>query len=181
MEYPRPLVSRSTSAHLVLARFGVAVAVALAAACSFGTAESSAAPNTCTITGISHAVASKIFGAGTVVRYMDFGNGATPCEVTPLHDPGTGGTYVDLFPKDQFKNQVTAAEGQGIAVSKLKGLGAGAVLIKGKDYTPYHLFFVAGAYTVELDSVTEGGGAASIYPTAEQWETLAHAIHTRIH
>jgi hypothetical protein len=161
---------------------GSAVLVALFLAIS-SQAVAAATPNVCHITGVTHAVAKKIFPKLAGVSASQTEAATNPpnfgvCDVSPGL-PGVAGLEVELWSASAFQQQTVAFTNTG-KTQHLHGLGHGAFYspVKG-DKNEGNVLFKRGAYTVLIDPTAIGGTSAN-YPTEKQYLQLARAIHKHL-
>ncbi len=157
-------------------RGALAAFIAIIAAFVFAVSSAeAAATNSCTTTGVTTAVAVKIFGAGTKCGPIKRSKGE-------ISAGGVANDYVGLdisvWPKSYL---ATWLKGITIAPVKLSGLGASAGLFNSPAYNYCTLYFAAGPYTVLLGT-TDGGLKTSPKDgvTKKEIEALAHAIYKHL-
>jgi hypothetical protein len=109
---------------------GLIVAVALGMGCWAGPSAAAPVANVCGKTGITKAVATKIFGASAVVSEPDSTTGECQIEPTTANDAA----IVILAPKSRFTSDVAYYEvapgGAHLRAAPVSGLGSGAVFIQ---------------------------------------------------
>jgi hypothetical protein len=144
---------------------------------------SAGTPNVCHITGVTRAVAKKVFPKLSGVSASQTEAATTPpnfgvCDVTP-DIAGAASLEVELWSASGFAEQTTTFTNDG-KTEPLQGLGKGAFYsaVAG-DKNDGNLLFERGAYTVLIDP-TAIGGASSQYPTEKQYVTLARAIFAHL-
>jgi hypothetical protein len=159
-----------------------AVLVALAVIWS-PPAVTAATPNVCHITGITRAVAKKVFPKLSGVSASQTEAPTTPpnfgvCDITP-RTPNVASLEVELWSASAFQQQTVAFTNNG-RVQPLRRLGHGAFYspVKG-DKNDATVLFKRGAYTVLIDP-TRIGGTSADYPTEKQYLTLAQAIYKHL-
>jgi hypothetical protein len=146
-------------------------------------AVSAATPNVCHITGITRAVAKKVFPKLATVSASQTEAATSPpnfgvCDITP-HSSIVASLEVELWSASAFSQQTVAFTNTG-KVQPLRHLGRGAFYspVKG-DKNDATLLFTRGAYTVLIDP-TRIGGTSADYPTEKQYVTLAQAIYKHL-
>ena len=146
-------------------------------------AVTAATPNVCHITGVTRAVAKKVFPKLAGVSASQTEAATTPpnfgvCDVTP-RAPKVASLEVELWRATVFQQQAVAFTNSG-KVQPLRGLGKGAFYspVKG-DKNDACLLFKRGAYTVLIDPTAIGGTSAD-YPNQKQYITLARAIYKHL-
>lgn len=146
-------------------------------------AATAATPNVCHITGITRAVAKKVFPKLSSVSASQTEAPTTPpnfgvCDITP-RTPNVASLEVELWSASAFQQQTVALTNSG-KTQRLHGLGHGAFYspVKG-DKNDASLLFERGAYTVLIDP-TRIGGTSADYPTENQYLTLARAIYKHL-
>jgi hypothetical protein len=144
---------------------------------------SAATPNVCHITGITRAVAKKVFPKLSGVSASQTEAPTTPpnfgvCDVTP-RPPAVTSLEVELWSSSAFAQQTVAFTNTG-KLQRLRGLGHGAFYspVKGNK-NEGNVLFERGAYTVLIDP-TRIGGTSALYPTEKQYVTLARAIYKHL-
>jgi hypothetical protein len=175
----------SVGAGLTARRPGAvgAVLVALSVAIWSPASVAAATPNVCHITGVTHAVAKKIFPKLSGVSASQTEAPTTPpnfgvCDVAP-GEPGVASLEVELWTASAFQQQTVAFTNTG-KLQRLRGLGHGAFYssVKG-DKNDGNVLFTRGAYTVLIDPTAIGGTSAD-YPTEKQYIKLARAIYKHL-
>jgi hypothetical protein len=171
-----------------LMRYGLAAAATIAIfATVVGVSFGATGSNICATTGVTRAVAIKIFGSAAQAVYSSEFKGTgyvSPAECA-ISVPAEISTNIQLFPKSQFETQVKNAtysdseygHASTVAVS---GAGNDAMLMLSSDYYAFEpvLLFEAGAYAVLIEpNESESGRPQSVY---KQWEALARAIHAHL-
>jgi hypothetical protein len=146
-------------------------------------AANAATPNVCHITGITRAVAKKVFPKLSGVSASQTEAATTPpnfgvCDVAP-GTPGIAALEVELWSSSVFAQQTVTFTNSG-KKQFLRGLGRGAFYsyVKG-DKNDGNVLFQRGAYTVLIDP-TAIGGTSRDYPTEKQYVTLARAIYKHL-
>jgi hypothetical protein len=139
-------------------------------------------PNVCHITGITKAVAKKVFPKLSGISHGQTEAATTPpnfgvCDLVPK--TSVAPLEVELWSSSVFAEQVTTFTNSG-KLQHLRGLGAGAIYssVKG-DKNDGNIVFKRGAYTVLIDP-TRIGGTAADYPSENQYVTLARAIYKHL-
>lgn len=146
-------------------------------------APAAATPNVCHITGITRAVAKKVFPKLSGVSASQTEAPTTPpnfgvCDITP-HTPEVASLEVELWSASAFPQQTVAFTNNG-KTQRLHGLGHGAFYspVRG-DKNDASVLFERGAYTVLIDP-TRIGGTSADYPAEKQYLTLARAIYKHL-
>ncbi len=146
-------------------------------------AATAATPNVCHITGITRAVAKKVFPKLSGVSASQTEAPTIPpnfgvCDITP-RTPNVAPLEVELWSASAFQQQTAAFTNNG-KTQRLHGLGHGAFYspVKG-DKNDASLLFERGAYTVLIDPTRIGGNSAD-YPAENQYLTLARAIYKHL-
>jgi hypothetical protein len=162
-----------------------AVGAVLAALVAVGSppAVTAATPNVCRITGITRAVAKKVFPKLSGVSASQTEAPTTPpnfgvCDITP-GTPHVASLEVELWSASVFQQQTGAFTNSG-RTQRLRRLGPGAFYspVKG-DKNDASLLFKRGAYTVLIDPTAIGGTSAD-YPAEARYITLARAIYKHL-
>jgi hypothetical protein len=177
---------RNMSSRLALSTWRLcavgAAALALAAVWS-PLAVSAATPNVCHITGVTRAVAKKVFPKLSGVSASQTEEPTTPpnfgvCDVTP-RPPAVTSLEVELWSASAFQQQTVTFTNSG-KLQRLRGLGHSAFYspVKGNK-NEGNVLFERGAYTVLIDP-TRIGGTSALYPTEKQYVTLARAIYKHL-
>jgi hypothetical protein len=164
------------SARSAFARFGVVVGTAVITACSAGLAHAGLPANVCTTTGVTPAVATKIFGHQAAAVYVTVHDPTVYCQVN--QSSSDQNLEIVLYPKSAFQLRFAPFEtGYSASYSKLalSGLGSGAGMTHFGQH-PDVLFFKAANYTVEIDDLMNDAP----YPTEAEVISLAHAIHAHL-
>jgi hypothetical protein len=165
-------------------RFGAVGAVLLAGLAMWSpTGAAARTPNVCHITGITRAVAKKVFPKLAGVSASQTEAATTPpnfgvCDVTP-RSATVAALEVELWSASAFPQQTVAFTNNG-KVQRLRNLGHGAFYspVKGNK-NEATLLFKRGAYTVLIDP-TRIGGRSSNYATEAQYVKLARAIYKHL-
>jgi hypothetical protein len=165
-------------------RFGAAAAALVMAAAIWSPPDLTAAtPNVCHITGITRAVAKRVFPKLAGVSASHTQAPTTPpnfgvCDITP-RAANVAALEVELWSASAFAQQTVAFTNTG-KVQPLRRLGHGAFYspVKG-DKNDATLLFTRGAYTVLIDP-TRIGGTSADYPAEKQYVTLAQAIYKHL-
>jgi hypothetical protein len=183
----RSAMSSLTAVKLGVRRFGAGSAVLAAllvapAAPAGATTARSSAVNVCHATGISRAVAKKIFPKLQSVSAGQTEATTTPpnfgvCEIVARNIISSLG--VELWSASAFKQQTVTFTNDG-KLQRLSGLGHGAFYspVRG-DKNDGNVLFERGAYTV-LIYPNMIGGTSRDYPTEKQYVALARAIYKHL-
>lgn len=147
------------------------------------TAVTAATPNVCHITGITRAVAKKVFPKLSSVAASQTEAPTTPpnfgvCDITPATS-NVSSLEIELWSASAFQQQTVTFTNTG-RTQRLHGLGHGAFYspVKG-DKNEANLLFTRGAYTVLIDPTGIGGTNAN-YPAEKKYITLARAIYKHL-
>jgi hypothetical protein len=178
------VVADSERQRFKMPALGAATAVLMTAATIWSApAATAATPNVCHVTGITRAVAKKVFPKLQGVSASQTQAPTTPpnfgvCDVTP-REAGVASLEVELWSASVFQQQTVAFTNSG-KVQRLPRLGHGAFYspVKG-DKNDATVLFTRGAYTVLIDP-TQIGGTSANYPQEKQYLTLAEAIYKHL-
>ncbi len=158
------------------AKLGLLLGTAVIAASWAGLAHAGAAPNLCTTTGVTPAVATRIFGHRAAALFVTVHSPTVYCQVN--QSPSDQNLEIFLYPKSAFQARFAPFEmNYSASYSKLplSGLGSGAAMTHFGQH-PDVLFFKAANYTVEIDDLLN----TAPYPTEAEVISLAHAIHAHL-
>jgi hypothetical protein len=154
---------------------GLGVVLAVTIGCWAAASVAAPVANVCGKTGITKAVATKIFGASAIVSEPQTTTGECQIATTNADDYA----IVILAPKSHFKTDVAYDEvapgGAHLRTMAVSGAGTGAVFIQATGVSNAWLFFTAGPYEVSIQNgQTEANGPAKL------WEALARVIHSHL-
>jgi hypothetical protein len=153
-------------------RGGLLAALTVTMGCWAGVSAAAPIANVCGKTGITKAVATKIFGASAIVSEPESTTGE--CQIATTNADHYA--IVILAPKSRFKTDVAYDEvapgGAHLRAVDVSGAGAGAVFIQATGGSNAWLFFTAGPYEVSIQN-----GQTYANGPAKQWEALSRVIH----
>jgi hypothetical protein len=165
----------------------VVAVLAAAAALAASSTAAALAPNVCRTVGLSNALAASMFGKGATAYNYPTGTSTPPnLGACDLLSPSSarGGLDVELYEPSAF-TQLTNFPTSGPAatrakVTKLTGLGHGAVYAVSGDHGTDGLVFVTAKYTVYIFGSLAGGQPASDYPSEKAYVSLAHTVYPHV-